>query len=97
MGNIIPGFLGGAAGILYFLLGLVQMAAVVGGVQTVTSLPFIIALPIAFVIGEIPVVGTIAGIYGAMANWGMSFAGAVMLFGLPFVLIMVIGLLSSRE
>ena len=97
MSGAITGFFSGTVGILYLLLGFVQMAAIVGGIHSGTGIPIILALPIAFFIAEIPVVGTVAGIYGAMANWGVSLPGAIALFGLPFIIITIMALASARE
>jgi len=68
--------------ILMMVLGLVQFAAIVNGF-TYTFGSFF-GFIIAFILGEMPILGTIMGIIGAVNNWGWSLFQAILLFfGVP--------------
>ena len=80
-------------GISWFVIGIIQFAAIVSGFQD--ALGFI-GVPLAFILAEIPILGTIMGIRGAMNNWGWNFLPSLLLFfGLP-VLMVLIALVRSR-
>lgn len=79
--------------VVLFLIGLVQFAAMLTGFQE--ALGFF-GLIIAFILGEVPIVGTIFGIIGAMNGWGWGFLPALALFlGVPGVAL-IATLLGSK-
>ena len=82
-------------GIGWFVLGLIQFAAIVNGFVDILGTFF--GIVASFVLGEIPILGTIMGIRGAVNNWGWEILPAILLFiGAPIV-IFLIGLISSRR
>lgn len=89
MGDLLARGVSSVAGVVFFGMGLLQMAAIVGGIAEGLGVPGLLAFLIAFVIGELPLVGTVAGIYGAIVNWGFSLLGALALFILPYVALIV--------
>jgi hypothetical protein len=72
--------------IIYFGMGLLQLAAIASAFTEWTGLPFIIAFFVSLIIAYIPVVGVIVGILGAMDAWGWSFPAAVALFVAPYII-----------
>jgi hypothetical protein len=82
-------------GIGYFVLGIVQCAAIFSGMAEWTGFHWIVAAPLALFVAYIPLVGTILGIFGAMSAWGWSGLQAAGLFFGPFAVILVLGLLAG--
>ena len=82
--------LGGA----YLVLGIVQFLATMAGIQYGLGIPSFIAFLLAFFIGPIPIIGTITGIYGAVAGWGLPLAWALALFLGGLAIILILGLAS---
>ncbi|MDR1901947.1 MAG: hypothetical protein LBQ88_06685 [Treponema sp.] len=79
----------------WIILGLVQMAAMLNGLTDVLGGFF--GVIIALILGEIPIVGTLLGIRGAIINWDWSILQAIGLFvGAP-ILIMVINAIAFRD
>jgi hypothetical protein len=82
-------------GIGWFILGIVQFAAIVNGF--IDSLGGFIGIIAAFVLGEIPILGTIMGIRGATHNWNWDLFPAILLFcGAP-VIGFIIGVIANRQ
>ena len=82
-------------GVVLFLIGLVQFAAMLTGFQHALGFFGVI---LAFVLGEIPVVGTIFGIVGATSGWGWDLLPAIgLFFGVPAVTLLVSVISSRRE
>ncbi len=54
---------------LYLLIGLVQLFAIVTGIQAWWGLHWIVSAPVAFFLAYIPVLGTLTGIAGAVGAW----------------------------
>lgn len=79
---------------LYFGIGLIQFAAIVSGFSD--SFGFF-GVILAFALGEIPIVGTVMGVRGAIANWGMEPAAAVALFIVPTLIVFIGSLATSRR
>ena len=96
MSSLLARGVTGIAGIVYFAMGLLQMAAIIGGIAEGLRVPGIVAFFIAFLIGELPLIGTVAGIYGAMVNWGFSLVGALSLFLIPYA-ILIVAALTDRD
>ena len=81
--------LGCAAAIVYFGMGLVQVLATITGVQLWTGWPWMVAAFVSFLVGYIPIVGTIAGIKGATDAWGWQLWSAIAFFCWPYALYIV--------
>lgn len=82
-------------GIAYFVLGLIQCAAIFSGMAEWTGLHWIISGPLALFVAYVPILGTVVGIFGAMSAWGWSLVQGVGLFLGPIALILVIGLIAA--
>lgn len=81
--------------IFMFILGLVQFAAIINGF-THSFGPFL-GMFIALILGEMPILGTIMGIIGAINNWGWSpFQAILLFFGLP-VSFFIINIFFSKK
>ena len=67
-------------GIAYLVIGLVQLFAIVGGIDYALGIGTVLSFIIAVFITYIPLVGSIAGVYGAINVWDWSIWQAVVLF-----------------
>jgi hypothetical protein len=67
-------------GIAYFMVGLVQLFAIMDGVAFALNINKFFAAMIALFITYIPLVGSIAGVYGAVNVWDWSLLQAAVLF-----------------
>lgn len=72
-------------GIAYFLVGIVQLFAIIEGIKYASGLGSFFSAFMALIITYIPVVGSIAGVYGAVNVWDWSIwqAGALFFWYLP--------------
>ncbi len=78
------------AGIVYFGLGLVQLAAIMEGLKSTLKGPaLLLAFLLSAIVSYIPIVGTILGIRGAISGWGWSPLGAILFFCWPYALYLV--------
>jgi hypothetical protein len=80
----------------WILLGFIQLAAMLNGLSDVFGkfFGFIIAL----ILGELPIIGTILGIRGAIVNWNWPIWKALALFiGAPIAMIFLMGLGSKND
>lgn len=74
----------GLLGVGWFILGLIQFAAIVNGF--IDAIGGFFGFIAAFVLAEIPILGTVMGIKGAMNNWGWGLFPALLLFiGAPIL------------
>ena len=80
----------------YVILGLFQTVAVIAGLEDWIGLHWIIAVPFAFFIAYIPVVGTVVGMFSAVIVWHCSWLYAGGLFFGPFVAILFITLMTHK-
>ena len=78
--------LGCAAYIVYMIWSVFQLLAMVKGVQIMFHLPLPLAVAACFIVAWIPILGTIAGIKGAMVGWGWGLWTAIAFFFAPYVL-----------
>jgi len=78
----------------YFALGLLQWAAVLGGLEDWLGLHWLLAVILAFPISYMPIIGTVLGIFGAHAAWGWSWMQSIALFFAPMVIIYAVGLVA---
>ena len=76
-------------GALYIVASCAQILAIIDSIPTILDVPFGITLLVSFVIAEIPVVGTVAGVYGAVVNWNLPAFVALMLFIWPIVILTI--------
>lgn len=81
----------------YFLLGILQFIAVFSGVEEWLGWHWLIITPISLAVAYMPIVGTIAGIWGAKYALGWSWFSSLALFVGPFAVLAVAGLLLSRR
>ena len=75
--------------VVYVLVGLVQLSAIFAGLEDWLHVPWWISGLIGFTVAGIPVIGTVAGIMGAIKGWGWSLWGALALFGSPYLIYVV--------
>src|SRR2546427_10797530 len=78
--------LGCLAAIVYAAVGFVQVLAIIDAIRIWLGIPWILAAFLSLIIGYIPLVGTIAGIYGATSAWGWNLGWAIALFFGAFVI-----------
>jgi hypothetical protein len=65
--------------LVYFVLGTVQFFAVMAGMQAL-GIPWILSAFAAVFVAYTPLVGTAAGVYGAVTAWGWSLTQALAVF-----------------
>ena len=71
----------------YLGIGLLQLAAVMGELEGGAGLHWIVAAPLALLLSYIPLVGSVAGAFGAVHAWGWPWAWAVLLFCCPVAIL----------
>jgi hypothetical protein len=74
---------------VYLLMGLVQLAAILGGIEAWWGWPWWIAIFIAVPVAYIPILGTVVGIMGAIKSFGWSPIFSILLFCWPYVLYII--------
>lgn len=67
-------------GIAYFVMGIVQLFAIMDGVGHAMNVGWIISFLVAAVVTYIPLLGSGLGVYGAVAVWDWSIWQAAALF-----------------
>ena len=85
----MDGILGKIGCLVYFGMGLMQLAAIMAGVEDWLGLHWIIAAPISFILAYIPIVGPILGIIGAVKIWKWNILLAIALFFWPYILYVI--------
>ena len=81
----------------YLLMAVLQVVAVWQGLEYSSGLPRALALVGAGAVGAIPIIGSIAGIWGAMAAWGWSFLPSLLIFFWYVPVVLVAAFLASRN
>jgi len=76
----------------YLALGAVQFFAIISGVQAL-GVHWVLSGLLALFLAYMPIVGTAAGVYGAVTAWGWSLTHALALFVGPLVVAMILALL----
>jgi len=71
--------------VLFLALGLLQTAAIIGGLEDWVGLHWVIAVPLALLLAYIPIVGTVVGMFGAVTAWHWSWLQAFLLFFGPML------------
>ena len=84
-------------GIVYLLMGVIQIFAIIEGVRIWFDLNLLLSLIIAIIISYIPLVGAIAGVIGAVEGWGWSYPWAILLFGWPYALYIILILFAGAK
>ena len=81
--------------ILYFSMGLLQLAAIMGGLESWWRLNSVVAFVLALIISYIPVLGQVVGMAGAVQAWGWEWWQAGLLFFGSFVVTILLGVASE--
>ena len=76
---------------LYIIMGTIQMAAIMAGLEHWLGLYWLIAIILAFPLGYFPIVGPILGIAGAVTAWHWAWWQAALLFFGAFGLSLALG------
>jgi hypothetical protein len=82
-------FINGLVYVGIALLSIFQVVATADGVAHLTGWSFTSWL-IAILVGWMPLIGTVTGIYGAISAWNWPWYGAVTLFAWPIILVMAL-------
>jgi hypothetical protein len=91
--------LGVLAAIGFFVMGLVQLAAIMGGLKIWIGLSGFLGFVVAGFLAYFPLVGSVLGMYGAVTLWGWSWLGAAALFLWPLALglaVAAVGAVAER-
>lgn len=64
----------------YLLMAVLQVVATWQGLEVSSGLPRTFALVGAGIVGAVPILGSITGMWGAMAAWGWSFPASLLVF-----------------
>jgi hypothetical protein len=77
-------------GIAYLAIGLVQLFAIVDGIDAALGVGSFLSYIIAAITTYLPLIGSVAGVYGAVSVWDWSLWQALALFFwyVPFMLLM---------
>lgn len=78
-------FFQGIGCLIYGAMGLLQLAAILGGLEEWLGLHWLLATPLALILAYIPLVGSIIGIVAATTLWHWHWLVAVLLFGWQWV------------
>ena len=81
-----------------FILGFFQIAASVAGLEVWLGLPWLIALPLVFLLSYFfPIIASLVGMFGAVVAWHWSWFAAAGLFFGPFLVIMLIAMSAATS
>ncbi len=83
--------------VIQIVMGFIQVAAVLSGIESWWGLHWLVAIFIAIPLGCTPFLGAITGIMGAIKGWGWSISNSLLLFGWPFILLGLFLLYSALE
>lgn len=78
--------LGAIAGIAFFAMGWLQIAAMFTGVSRALDLGFILNFLACIFVSYVPILGTVAGIWGATTDWHWHWYWACLLFLWPYAI-----------
>ena len=76
--------------IVYLGMGLLQLAAICGGIKIWLGWPGLLAGIAALFVAYIPIVGTVLGIFGAVKAWDWSWTAAILFFCWQWILFAII-------
>jgi hypothetical protein len=77
--------------IIMITVGIVQYIAMLCGISEMNAF----LIPFCIILGWIPFIGTILGIYGAVVAWHMSYLSAFALFLLPTLFAFLIAFINA--
>ncbi|WP_051555166.1 hypothetical protein [Legionella fairfieldensis] len=80
---------------IYLIIGFWQFFAIVDGLEIWYGLHGVIATILAFFIAQVPIIGTLVGMYGAVDAWNWSWLSAFLLYFGPFILIIMLSLIGN--
>ncbi len=89
MGKGLIRFVASMYGFLYFLIGLGQTFSIYGIMDRFVELPRGISHLVAFAVGELPLVGSVAGVYGVVYGWELSIWIGLVLFVWPPIIVIL--------
>jgi len=78
-------------------MGLLETAGAAALLHRLWGLSLAAAIPLGFLVAQIPLLGTVGGIAGAMFAWGMTAGGAAGLFIGPYLLLLGVFLAQKRR
>ena len=81
--------LGCAAWCVYACIGLVQLVAILDGIQAWLDMHLVFAAPLAVILSYIPLVGSVLAIVSVVLVWEWHWLGAVALFGSPYIVMLL--------
>ncbi|MHA6283697.1 hypothetical protein ACX3SL_11215 [Morganella morganii] len=87
--------MGGIITPLYWILNIVQIAAVIAGFHDWLEWNIVVSVILAVVVGWMPLVGTFLGVMGAVYGWGWEYWQAILLFAWPIIFILFFGAAGS--
>lgn len=76
-------------GFIYFSFGFIQFLAMIKGTQIWFNIPWVISIIVSGFFAWVPIIGTIAGIKGAIDGWGWDPLFALILFLVPYTLYII--------
>lgn len=82
-------------GIAYFVVGFVQLFAVADGIGFALGIGSFFSFIIAGILTYIPLVGSVAGLYGAVNVWDWSIWQALLLFFWYIPVVLLVGGISA--
>jgi hypothetical protein len=80
---------------VYMVVGFVQIFAIVAGIKVWLGWGTVASFIGAIVTTYIPFAGQGLGIYGAVVGWDWPLIQAILLFGGPLLIVVVVGLFSN--
>lgn len=81
--------------IAYFVVGIVQLFAIVDGIGHALNIGGVLSFIIALFVTYIPLLGSVLGVYGAVEVWDWSMLQAVVLFFWYVPVFLVAGLVGA--
>ena len=82
-------------GIAYFVIGIVQLFAIVDGINHALGWGSFISFILGFMVTYIPVLGSVLGVYGAVSAWHWELLQAAALFFWYIPVVAVVALLGA--
>ena len=81
----------------YFIMAALQVVATWQGLEQSQGLPRMLAMVGGGTLGAIPIVGSISGMWGAMAAWGWSFLPSLLIFFWYVPTVMIAAAIEARS
>jgi hypothetical protein len=83
-------YLGYVAYAGYLVVGLIQLFAIAAGLSFALGVSDFFGFALAFFLTWIPLIGIVAGVYGAITVWGWWWLWAVLFFAWPTLLWIIV-------